>query len=443
MRQINFPIVLARHYQTEVDSIRKHMQHSVHLLLIATFLVAITLNLSATLISDQTLSILDAKTKVEMQTFAKDTMAAAPASVRNGTDLEKAKYLCNEMCKSFAAKKITVNASHEDMVRHADPTDYTCGDLTERVKTVWVAAGIKSGSAIDIIADKNSWKPAALDRNLNHGAPALIYNGQVYIFDLWQHAVANGKEFSQFDASQWNSMTPSAWEVEMHKQKYVRFSTNGGYDYQDTVKEALEPMTSGPKAKSTSGGKPLLGIFDGKVSVKLINEDLYLNQGTAPATDDAAKKRNESIRQRNKIMLDNTKPNLMQIDKNTIKLELMYFSDNDKRFKAGDTPDVSLTITGMLNVCALGTDGYIVTPDPQKRVKVETTADSFKVVKTETAQDASGNVNIAYTIRGNLQGNKMTGTWTTTHNGKDYMRGDFTADATLKVNSKGFTESVK
>lgn len=407
--------------------------------------LAVTVSqVSASLTSDSSLSVLDAKTKAEMQAFAKNAMAAAPVNVRNGTDLDKARYLCNELSNSFANKKIKVNSENADRISHADPTDFTCGDLTERVKTVWITAGIKAGSAIDIVADKNTWKPALFDPNFNHGAPALVQDGQVYIFDLWQHAVGNGKEFSKFDISKWNSMKPSDWDAQMRKQGYVRFSCDGGESFSATVKEAVEPLTvKRPQPRQTKGGKPLLGIFDGKISAKVINEDLYLNQGTDPSGSPVAKNRNENIRKRNRIMLDNLKPNIMQPDKNTMKLQLLYGSDNDRRFQAGDTPDVSFTINGMLNGIALGSGGYISTPDPQKRVKVEVFADSFKVVKAETVQAGGGSANYTYNVSGRLQGNKVTGTWVTTYNGIDFMRGVFVADRTVKVNSKGIFETVK
>ncbi|MBI5821416.1 MAG: hypothetical protein HZA88_20810 [Verrucomicrobia bacterium] len=397
---------------------------------------------SASLTKDGRLSVLDEKTRTDMQAFGRNTMASAPAHIQNGTDLDKAKYLCGELCKTFANKNKTVNASNADRAKHDDFTDYTCGDLTERVKTVWVAAGIKAGFAVDIMADKNTWKPAFLDPNYNHGAPALTCNGQVYIFDLWGHALNNNKQFSQFDASAWNAMTPSDWEDRMRKMGYVRFSSNGGYDYQATVKDALESAVS--RRPTPKGEKPLLGVYDGMASTKFINEELYLNQGTVPAADEAGNTRNKRIIERNKVMLESSlKPNITQPDKNKIKLQLMYFSDNESRFRAGDVPDVSFSINGRLNDIALGSGGYISTPDPQKRVKVETTANTFKVVKTETTQGGSGSVNYVYTISGAVQGDKLTGTWVTTYNGKDYMKGEFTADRTVKVNSKGMSESVK
>lgn len=291
------------------------------------------------------------------------------------------------------------------------------------------------------MADKNTWKPAFLDPNYNHGAPALTCNGQVYIFDLWGHALNNNKQFSQFDGSAWNAMTPSDWEDRMRKMGYVRFSSNGGYDYQATVKDALESAVS--RRATPKGEKPLLGVYDGKASTKFINEEMYLNQGTVPAADEAGNTRNKRIIKRNRIMLNNLKPNITQPDKNQIKLELMYFSDNENRFRAGDVPDVSVSINEMLNGIALGSGGYISSPDPQMRVKVETTANTFKVVKTEAVQEASGTVNYVYTINGAVQGNTLTGTWVTTYNGKEYIKGEFTADRTVKVNSKGMSESVK
>jgi len=320
-------------------------------------------------------------------------------------------------------------------------TDFTCGDLTERVKTVWVAAGIKAGAMIDVVADKDSWKPALLDPNLNHGAPALYCDGAVYILDLWEHAVHNNKEFTKFDSSTWNAMKPASWETQMRSQGYVRFSITGGYDYQPDVTSALASyLASRAKPRAAAGKMPLLGVFDGRISATYINEGLYLNQGMDPASGT----RNENIIKRNRFMLENNlKPNITSPDKNKLKLQLMYFSDNENRYRAGDAPDVSFSVNGMLGGLAMGSGGYISAPDPQKRVKATTTSDSFTVVKTETTAEAGGSVHYVYTMTGTVNGDRVIGTWVTTYNGQPFLKGEFTADRTVRIGSKGNPESVK
>jgi len=190
-------------------------------------------------------------------------------------------------------------------------------------------------------------------------------------------------------------------------------------------------------------GEPFLGIFEGQASTTYINEELFLNQGMLPGADESSKNINKNNLAGRKLMLDpllNT--DAMQAAKNAIKFQLTYFSDGPNRFKAGDVPDFACTIDGTVGLYSLGSAGSIVFPNPQNQVQLKTTKDSFEVVKAETVQVGADSINYVYTFTGKMEGDKLVGTWVTTYNGTEYMKGNFTATKTLQINDQGQTEPV-
>lgn len=167
------------------------------------------------------LALTDAQT---LRNFGAELLANAPAGIRNGTPVEKAKYAMGAYCDALAKADAPVNASwwnrFQNLVRNADASRWTCGDHANNLEAVFGGMGIKQNE-IMLTADSNSSIPSP---NSNHGALGIEYLGTVYMFDPWQLAVNNSGSYSGAAASKWNGMTASAWEAEMLKQGYVQFS---------------------------------------------------------------------------------------------------------------------------------------------------------------------------------------------------------------------------
>ncbi|MEN6547856.1 MAG: hypothetical protein ABFE07_17610 [Armatimonadia bacterium] len=192
---------------------------------------------------------LDAKTRQQLQILGHDYLKSAPAHVKQGNDLVKARYVVGEYCTYLAKQGKVVNSGWLGRLTQERPDAYTCGDLTTRAKALFAGAGLKAGKVADILA----YKPCfvhLINPNRNHGAVALIHEGRMYIFDPWQHAVGNGEQFSGMDGSKWNGMPVAEWGSEMRKQGYSLFSCNEGYRWEGYA-EVAAAACMGPATKPT------------------------------------------------------------------------------------------------------------------------------------------------------------------------------------------------
>lgn len=179
-------------------------------------------------------------------------LALAPATVQKGDDLTKAQFAFDQLCLHYARKKVTVNSSLAGRAKKG--TQDTCDDLSERLRHIYYGMGISAGKITDVLADKNSYNK--LDVNRNHIAIGVVVNGQVFMFDPWEHAVNNTKAPKTFQfpkSSKWRAMKLDDWEKEMISQGYVRFSIDEGLTYHNTAATAVAPLTN--KARPTFAGK--------------------------------------------------------------------------------------------------------------------------------------------------------------------------------------------
>ena len=196
---------------------------------------------------------IDPRLKTKMKALGGYLMAKAPSSIKNGSDLDKAKFLFDEFCISLVKDKKTVNSGRLDRWTADYPEAYTCGDLSERLKAMFAGGNIKAAGVIDILADKNKLGGSLRDPNINHDSLAIIYRGNIYMFDTWQHAVGNNKQFTLPMTSKWRGMKLADWEKEMLSQGYVRFSTDEGLHWHDSTWDIKQIYTATP---STLKSKP-------------------------------------------------------------------------------------------------------------------------------------------------------------------------------------------
>lgn len=162
-----------------------------------------------------------------LKEFGADLLAHAPASVKSGSPIDKARYGFARYCDLLAKHDVSVNSTLwsrlQNLARNQDASKWTCGDHANNLEAVFRGMGIKEPMGM-ISADADSALPTP---NADHGALGISYEGKFHFFDAWQLAVNNGGKYTGADSSKWNGMDSRAWEAEMKKQGYVRFADDG------------------------------------------------------------------------------------------------------------------------------------------------------------------------------------------------------------------------
>ncbi len=209
-----------------------------------------------------------------LKSFAVEAMANAEEATRNGTDLQKARYLMTKLCNRLAMHVQSVNSTRSSrvgsLIANFDRSRLSCSHLTNMMLAVFHGAGIKSERTFELVADKNSWKATlTADPNRNHAVPCLIFEGKVYTFDAWAYAVDNTRvplSFSGGGYSKWNGMPLDKWAADMAKRDYVRFSGNAREEssegdrtrWHKTAQEAAAEAMKAQEPKH-AGGNPGAG----------------------------------------------------------------------------------------------------------------------------------------------------------------------------------------
>ncbi len=200
-------------------------------------------------------------------------VTTAPAEVKNGSQLVKAKYIFKEYCIFLNGQRQGVNSfGHTQLLnaRNGDRSMLQCGWHTEKLKILMGRMGIRSEDMSGIVADAHSSLPYLLSPNQEHGALALRdKDGKVYVFDAWQLAVNNVivstginlGAYSGAENSKWNGMEAQLWDKEMRSQGYLRFNdptmmdTNYALDLQTVLNRifGIDQPTGGWAGKWYSG----------------------------------------------------------------------------------------------------------------------------------------------------------------------------------------------
>jgi len=184
-----------------------------------------------------------------------------PASVKNGTPIDKAKYAFTHYCNTLAKNNIPVNSTPWTRLQNTfgnfDPGRWTCGDHTANLGALFEGMGIKQ--PIEIEASTGNM-PAGIP-NRNHGSAAIVYGGKLYVFDAWQLAFSGDGTYAGAVTSKWNGMELADWEAEMSKQLYVLFSRDGSHYFKtlyDAVKDlgVDQPPVTPPNPGTSVGTTP-------------------------------------------------------------------------------------------------------------------------------------------------------------------------------------------
>ncbi|MEI6913900.1 MAG: hypothetical protein WCL39_02090 [Armatimonadota bacterium] len=193
-------------------------------------------------------NVLAPETKQKLHDYGQQLIKDAPANIKNGTDLDKAAFCFDNLCLLLANQNITVNADSNDRKKYKDnPEAYTCGDLAERMKSMFAGAGIKSSGVIDVLGHKDIYGGALRDENINHDSIGIVYGNKIYLFDPWQHAVHNGKLFNKFQNTKWRGMPLDDWLKEMANQGYKKYSTDEGLTWYTDPNQLTAPYLKNEK----------------------------------------------------------------------------------------------------------------------------------------------------------------------------------------------------
>jgi hypothetical protein len=178
-----------------------------------------------------------------MKDFGAQLLAGAPPKIQSGTAIEKANYAFTSYCDVLAKNKVPVNSNLwtrlQNWAGNGDATRWTCGDHAENIEALFRGMGIKEQMPL-ISADADSSLPTP-----NHGAVAISYGGTLYFFDAWQLAVNGNGTYAGASTSKWNGMEAAAWEAEMKKQGYVRFTSDSAH-YKPKLRDAARIFTAVP-----------------------------------------------------------------------------------------------------------------------------------------------------------------------------------------------------
>lgn len=188
-----------------------------------------------------------------MQEFGKYVIERAPENIKNGSNIDKARFLFGAYTDALANKGVYVNDSYLlrawNAIAHGDRGRWTCADHSQKLAKVFEGAGLPRTQLAYITADSEGKIPPP---NNEHGALAFIDGGHFFIFDAWMHAFERGGSVYGFEngySSKWNGLPVGRWQFEMKKKGYLRFSGNDGASYEPNAIKALQTILAGYKVK--------------------------------------------------------------------------------------------------------------------------------------------------------------------------------------------------
>lgn len=187
--------------------------------------------------------------------YGERVMLAAPASVRNGSTLDKARFVSAQIASYMAAQGIEPNSSLKGRLKGFWKYGYrradrgSCGDVAAILGDAFAGAGIKA-DARGIVAEVGGtgrFNRAAVNRD--HGAIAIVTGGRVYLFDPWMYASKTGT-FAGFKATdRWNGMDYDTWVTEMRRLGYTKFGLYDDSPMQDWIDNETEKERRAPARK--------------------------------------------------------------------------------------------------------------------------------------------------------------------------------------------------
>ena len=195
-----------------------------------------------------------------LHAFGQSLLSTMPPEVRNGTDVQKARFAFTAYCDRLALGNAPVNDDAWTRLQQTfgnfNPSQWTCGDHTANLTALFQGVGIRPSNIEEVETWPGPWRSQIPTPNVNHGAPGIRAGNDLVFFDAWQLAHTT-RSYANAATSKWNGMPSSAWEQEMRAQGYSRFTRPLRDVYYDSLQQALDAWL-GQRGRATqgSGAKP-------------------------------------------------------------------------------------------------------------------------------------------------------------------------------------------
>ena len=179
------------------------------------------------------LSALVAAEPTRWSAFGEAAILGAPAEIRQGTELQKARYLTYCFAQELAAKNVEPNNTFGG--RFAALFKYgakrsdrgACMDIEDSMIEVLRGAGFRHTAPVGVVGFKGGLADYNLtDVNRTHVGLGVVCDGQIYVFDPWQYGLAHKAFAGMSQQDPWNGMTLDAWLAAMRTQGYTTFKVD-------------------------------------------------------------------------------------------------------------------------------------------------------------------------------------------------------------------------
>ena len=194
--------------------------------------------------------------------FGERVILAAPASIRNGTDLDKARFVSHMVANRLAAEGVRPNASYTGRLQAAwvygaqRADKGSCGDIATLLDEAFKGAGLKCDRRGIVGEVGGAGQYNVTNVNRDHGALALVSGGKVYLFDPWQYARSAGTYAGMGQGDRWNGMDLDTWSAEMKRQGYARISLTDGGKLEDWRQQEIKNADTRARIEANKGTQP-------------------------------------------------------------------------------------------------------------------------------------------------------------------------------------------
>ena len=160
-------------------------------------------------------------------------MLGAPDQIRQGTELEKARYLTSCFAQELASRGVEPNTSFGG--RFSALFSYgvkragrgACMDIEDSMIEVLRGAGFRHTAPLGVVGFKGGLADYDVtDVNRTHVGLGVVCDGQIFVFDPWQYGLAHKTFAGMGQSDPWNGMTLDTWVATMRTQGYAVFKTD-------------------------------------------------------------------------------------------------------------------------------------------------------------------------------------------------------------------------
>lgn len=219
--------------------------------------------------------------------------------------------------------------------------------------------------------------------------------------------------------------------------------TLGADDQISLVAVNDHPQVHTIRAVVKSATSTILGVYEGTLSLTHMNKEEYANIGMLPGTDASTLNMNKNRKAGNEARLTLLENAFAQKAAGKVKLQIVFNSDAQARAKSGAKPDTIVAVdNGLVANAVVGGSGHVSSQDTKRTARHAITGNTLELVSSEQIVEAGDTATYVYTIKASVSGNRLTGQWVTTRNGKVLFKGTLTADRIALVGEDGSVKRV-